>query len=172
MPAKVIGIGGVSRSGKSTFAQKLKLKFKGKVLILSQDEYINSEDQIPMIQDRTDWEHPDSIDFQKLVSEIKLRGHDNDFILVEGLMAFHNQELRSHYDFTIMLTISKETFLKRRKKETRWGEEPEWYLAHVWESYLRYGLFEKVDLKIEQWSGDVTDSLMSAILSSHPFIKH
>jgi len=164
MPAKVVGIGGVSRSGKSTFAQKLKEKLHGKVFILSQDEYVNPEDQIPMIQDRTDWEHPDSIDFQKLISEIESRKYDSDFILVEGLMAFYNQELMSHYDFTIMLIISKETFFERRKKENRWGDEPEWYLEHVWGSYLQYGRFETVDRRIEQWSGDLTDLLMSATL--------
>ena len=56
-------------------------------------------------------------------------------------MAFYFDELNKHYDFSIYVEISKETFLFRRQQETRWGVEPKWYIEHVWISHLIFGQF-------------------------------
>lgn len=160
MAVRVIGIGGVSRSGKSTLARKLEKAIHGTVLVLSQDDFTRPVDQIPTIRDRTDWEHPDSIDFQKLISEISIKSEHFDFILLEGLLAFTNEKLNSLYDHTILLTILKETFLARRKQESRWGKEPDWYLEHVWESYLKYGQYEAESV-VYDWDGSVEEVLTS-----------
>ena len=135
---KLIGIGGVSRSGKSSLAKQIKTHFSDKrVLILSQDKYVKEEKDIPKIRDRTDWEHPDSIDFPGILETIE-ENYAYDLIIVEGLLAFYYPTLNESYNLRIILKISMETFLSRRKKETRWGNEPHWYWVHVWESYLKY----------------------------------
>lgn len=137
--AKIIGIGGVSRSGKSNLARQIKNHFaKRKVLIISQDEFVIDETNIPKVGDRTDWEHPDSIDLGKILETVEDNKNECDLIIIEGILAFYFDELNTMYDKRIILNISKETFLNRRKQETRWGEEPEWFLAHVWESFLNY----------------------------------
>ena len=43
------------------------------------------------------------------------------------------------YDKTIFLKIDKETFLNRKKKDLRWGKEPDWYIEYIWENHLIYG---------------------------------
>ncbi len=154
MEAKIIGIGGVSRSGKSILARKLEKAIHGTVLVLSQDDFTRPISEIPLIQDRTDWEQPDSIDFERLIAHIRDQKNSFEFIIVEGLLAFANEELNTLYGMTILLTISKETFLARRKKETRWGKEPDWYLEHVWESYLRSGEF-RAEILLTDWNGEI-----------------
>jgi len=150
---KLIGIGGVSRSGKSTLAKQIQGHFASrKVLILSQDDFVKDEKEIPKIKDRTDWEHPDSIDLRSLLRTIDEVKKSHDLIIIEGLLAFYFPALDSLYAHRILLTISKETFLFRRQQETRWGPEPEWFWEHVWGSYLKYG--QPSNIPIDTISGN------------------
>jgi len=36
------------------------------------------------------------------------------------------------------MTVSKETFLERKRNDLRWGKEPEWYMEHIWESHQQF----------------------------------
>ena len=136
----VIGIGGVSRGGKSDLADKIKLHFSTKkIMIIDQDRFVLDKSAIPKIKKKTDWEHPESIDFERILEMIKKEKNRYDLIIVEGLLAFHNKTLNDLYDHRIWIEISKEVFLQRRKEETRWGVEPAWYLEHVWDSFLKFG---------------------------------
>ena len=70
--SRIIGIGGCSRSGKSTLARRIKERFSDLcVLILDMDDFVLPKDQIPKIKDRTDWELPASVDFKKLIQANK-----------------------------------------------------------------------------------------------------
>jgi uridine kinase len=165
--ARIIGIGGVSRSGKSTLAKKLKDHFVTKrVRILDQDDFVKPENDIPKIKDRTDWEHPESIDIQSLLAEIDA-AEDQDLIIVEGLLAFHFEELRIRFDVTIFLTISKGTFLFRRHQETRWGTEPDWFIDHVWDSYLKYGQVDQADFQLDGENEISNTSFLELINAIH-----
>ncbi len=145
--AHLIGIGGASRSGKSSLALKLKDRLPQKrVLLLDVDDFVFPEADISKIRDRTDWERPESIDFDRILQTIQDNRRSYDFIVIEGILAFASKKLTSIYNYSIWLQISKEIFLKRRKKETRWGDEPDWYLEHVWKSYLQYGQYPDADL--------------------------
>ena len=136
----VIGIGGVSRSGKTELAKLIKSKLNDhKVIILSQDEYAYPIDKIPLIHNVTDWETYNSIDFGLLSDDIKSAKKEYEYIIVEGFLAFHDANLTGLYDRSIFLEIEKPVFENRRKLDNRWEEEPEWYLDHVWCSYLKYG---------------------------------
>lgn len=155
---EIIGIGGVSRSGKSTLAQKLKDSFDGPVLILAQDEFVRPESEIPKIKNRTDWEHPASIDFERIKAEVKAQKRNYGLIIVEGLLAFYDPFLAAMFDKSVLMKISRQTFMERRKQETRWGEEPDWYLDHVWDSYMKFGQFE-ANVVLEDWDGKVPEFL-------------
>jgi len=164
---RIIGIGGASRSGKSTLARKLSAHFSAKrVRILDQDDFVKPEAQIPMIHYRTDWEHPASIDVEALVSEIYATQAQHDLIIVEGLLAFHFSELNQLYDLTIFMQIDFETFLFRRQQETRWGAEPDWYIRHVWEAHLQDGQFPAADFVLtgeNEISPETFNELIQAI---------
>ena len=73
----IIGIGGVSRAGKTTLAEWLRNQFpEKKTHIICQDDFVFPTDRIPRINNRINWEHPDSIDheaFRKsIIAESKL----------------------------------------------------------------------------------------------------
>jgi uridine kinase len=137
----IIGIGGVSRAGKTTLAYKIREWLHSqKVFIIHQDEYIQPEDSIPKIKNHIDWEHPKSLDFKKLKEIISEKKNEYQLILVEGLMVFNDDELLNMMDKKIYIEISKEAFLNRKTLDNRWGDEPDWYIEHIWDSHFLYGL--------------------------------
>lgn len=136
----IIGIGGVSRAGKSTLANRLKAHFEeqGKsATVFCQDEYVKPIISLPKVQGIPDWERPNTIKWDKLLRDVQKS--ESDIKIVEGLFSFYPASLRSEYDLKIFLEIEKSTFSQRKSKDNRWEKEPEWYAEHVWRSYLKYG---------------------------------
>lgn len=149
----IIGIGGVSRAGKTTLAFKIREWLgNNSVCILHQDKYIQAEFDIPRIQDHIDWEHPASLDFDQLSKLINEKSQMYQIVIIEGLMAFYNPELLKIMDKKIYIQISKDAFLNRKTLDNRWGDEPDWYIEHIWDSHFKYGLLpvnEKNTLEID-----------------------
>ena len=138
----VIGIGGVSRSGKSTLANLLAAHFRKqgkKVLIFHQDDFVLPDTVIPKIKHRLDWESPLSIDHTMLAAIVHDFKDRVDVVIVEGLFAFFEPQLDILYDKRILVKISKRTFLIRKGMDNRWGYEPTWYIDHIWQSFLKFG---------------------------------
>jgi nicotinamide/nicotinate riboside kinase len=138
----IIGIAGVSRSGKTTLADLIQKKLieKGETaIVLHQDNFVMPESDIPKIRHRIDWECPQSIDFQQFKSEILEVKRHYKHVITEGLLNFWDDNINLLFDKKIFVKISKETFLERRNKEKRWGFEPKWFYEHVWQSHEKYG---------------------------------
>lgn len=134
-----IGIGGVSRSGKTFLSGLLKNAFENSVVI-HQDTFIPDKQKIPKIKNHIDWERPEAIDWGKFSQAVVSAKQSSYNVIVEGLFAFNNKEFNKLYDKTIYITLSRDEFLFRKNKDLRWGQEPIWYINHIWESYLKYGL--------------------------------
>lgn len=135
----IIGIGGVSRAGKTTLSARLKKRIKGKTIkILNQDDFVKKKD-LPMIKNHIDWEHPDSVDWQKLEKELKSNRNQYDILIVEGLFAYYNKKIAGWYDHAFFVHIDQSLFFSRKRKDLRWGKEPEWFIKHIWRSYELYG---------------------------------
>jgi uridine kinase len=142
----IIGIGGASTSGKSWLATKIKLKYPDKkVKILCQDDFVLASAQLPKIKDHFDWEIPESINFDRYLEAVLRCYIGYDIVIAEGLMVFYDQRLVRLFDKKIFIEISKSTFMKRKVDDLRWGREPDWYIEHIWESYLKYGVIPKDD---------------------------
>ena len=142
MKAKyIIGIGGVSNSGKSRIARKIRGFFKDEsVRILHQDNYVREEAEIPKIDGKTDWECPESMDFNGFIKAIEEAAREHDVVIAEGLMVFYDDMINRLFNRRIFAEIPRIVFFKRKEKDLRWGKEPAWYMEHIWESYLKYGL--------------------------------
>ena len=151
----IIGIGGVSRAGKTSLAFKIR-EWIGydEVLILHQDEFIQPMDKMPRISDHIDWEHPKSLNFESLIKKIEEFKKEKKTIIVEGLMVFWYPELLKMLDHKIFLTIRKETFLNRKTLDNRWGDEPDWYIQHIWDSHFIYGKLPDGEPNVLQLDGE------------------
>lgn len=137
----IIGIGGCSRSGKTTLAEIIKNHFpENEAIILNQDDYVFPENEIPKINGHTDWECPQSMDFERLKAEIAKAETMFKNVIVEGILVFHDPELNEQFDKKIFIDIDKESFIHFKNMDLRWGKEPEWYVEHIWESFQKYGL--------------------------------
>lgn len=137
----IIGIGGVSNSGKSRIARKIRGFFKDEtVRILHQDNYVQDETMIPKISGKTDWECPESLDFTGFKNAIEKAAMDYDIVIAEGLMVFYHDAINSLFNRRIFAEIPRIVFFKRKEKDLRWGKEPSWYVEHIWESYRKYGM--------------------------------
>jgi uridine kinase len=136
----IIGIGGVSTAGKTTTANRIRKLFDGlRVSIICQDDFVKPVNEIPVIGERVDWEHPDSVDHSKLFNTILAEKQVNDIVIAEGLMIFYHKEIDVLFDKRIFITIDFNTFKQRKAIDNRWGHEPEWYINHIWDSYLKFG---------------------------------
>lgn len=138
----IIGIGGVSRSGKTTRALALKAAFEKQdksVMVLHQDDFTRPKRLIPRIRYKIDWEHPDSMDFRRFEKAILDARNHYDVVIAEGILVFYDPGVNALFDERILMETDRDTFLDRRSKETRWGREPRWYLEYVWDAYLRWG---------------------------------
>jgi len=141
----IIGIGGSSNSGKSSFANELANYYNAKKInakVLCQDDFVLMRDELTKINNHADWEKPSTIKIEEYILAVKDANRNNNIVLCEGLFAFWFDELNVLYDKTVFLSIDKKTFVKRKKIDFRWGKEPDWYINHIWENHLKYGQYK------------------------------
>jgi len=136
----IIAIGGASTAGKSTLAAKIgEVYDHRKVKVFCQDSYVKPEPEIPLIRNHIDWEIPASIDFKKFYKAIVIASEQYEVVIAEGLMIYYHRQTVDLFNKRLFVDIDKETFLKRKARDLRWGKEPPWYMEHIWESYQKYG---------------------------------
>lgn len=161
-----IGIGGVSSSGKSTLSKLLAEELANdypNIKILSQDDFTVEIEKLPKINGENDWDHPESIDWKKLRERYFDLCNTSDLVILEGLFVYYDNQISNSYDIPIFLKIPKEKFMERRRREKRWGSEKEWYLKHVWQAYLKYGLPDRDVIEIKGSSMWVMDNILERI---------
>jgi uridine kinase len=151
----IIGIGGVSRAGKTTLAYKIREWLsQNDMILLHQDNFIQPLDKMPHVNDHIDWEHPGSLDFDALLKSISENKGIHKYVVVEGLMAFWNPKILALMDKKIYIRISKESFFSRKTIDKRWEKEPQWYLEHIWNSHFVYGLLPHGEANVLQLDGE------------------
>lgn len=135
----IIGIAGGTGSGKSTFTQNLKNAFGDKLTILDFDNYYKSQINIPVNERKNiNYDCPEALDTILLIEHVKQlkRGiaidcpqYDfsthtrkeetkhivsNQIIVVEGILAFHEPELRNLFDIKIFVDSDADERILRR----------------------------------------------------------
>lgn len=123
----VIGIAGGSASGKSTFTHELisvlLLPPAIKVKAVSTDGYFWPDEKMPQFFSPTrqcrmpDYNHPESIDLQGLISVIDehlVATHQEEIVIIEGLMVLFHPELRERCDLRIFIELDPDQRALRR----------------------------------------------------------
>ncbi len=135
----IIGIAGGSGSGKTTVVKALTDQLKERVVVIPQDSYYKDSSHLPMEErQKVNFDHPDSIDFDLLISHLKelKAGHSieqpvysyitcsrsqtetvtvnpAEVIIVEGILIFCCAELRAQMDIKIFVDADDDDRLMR-----------------------------------------------------------
>ena len=143
MKPYIIGIAGGSGSGKSTFAQRLKAAFPEDVSLISCDNYYLPHDDIPLAERALlNYDAPEALEFDLMVRHLEelKKGQPAqcpvyDFtqhtrsnrmtqilprpiILIDGILIFHDPDLRSCMDLKIYVeTDADERILRRARRD-------------------------------------------------------
>jgi len=122
----VVGLVGMSCSGKSTSAASLSLELNGaEVLVLSQDDHFKYEQYLTDECPRKDfdghawkdWETPKSVDwtaFATAIADAKAKS-TSPYLVVEGFQLCANPEILSLIDVVVVLDLPKADCWDRRK---------------------------------------------------------
>jgi uridine kinase len=140
----IIGIAGGTGSGKTTVVNKIATSLpQENVTILPQDAYYKDNSQLTFEErKKINYDHPISIDFDLLlnhISELKKGNnvnqpiysytthsrsedykvvHPKKILIVEGILAFTNEELRNHCDIKIFVhTDADERLIRRIRRD-------------------------------------------------------
>lgn len=135
----IIGIAGGTGSGKTTVVQKIVESLpKGSVAVIPQDSYYKCQDHLTMEErKKTNFDHPDAFEwplFAKQIDDLR-NGHaieqptysyitstrlaetvhvePRPVIIVEGIMAFYNKELRELMDLKVFVDAGADERLLR-----------------------------------------------------------
>jgi len=138
----IIGIAGGTGSGKTTVVQQIVEELQNdEVCIISQDSYYKDTSHLSY-QDRVkiNFDHPNSIDFELLVSHLEQLREGNSFeqpvysfvdhnrtgetvtthprqvVIVEGILILTHPEIREHFDIKIFVHADSDERLIRRLK--------------------------------------------------------
>jgi uridine kinase len=170
---KIVALTGGSGSGKSTVLNGLREHFGGEVTILSLDDYYRPKNELPKDdQGETNFDVPEVINYDDLIRDIRLlldgevveldtytynrsamkseriKIKPATWLIVEGLFALYNEEVKNLTDITAFIDASVETRLERRihRDLTVRGYAPE-EIQYQWDNHVRPS-----DIKfIEPW---------------------
>ena len=135
----VIGIAGGSGSGKTTVVRALTEQLNEKVVVLPQDSYYKDSSWLPLEErQKVNFDHPDSIDFPLLVSQLQQLKEGKtieqpvysyltcsrsktetitvtpaEVIIIEGILIFTCAELRQQMDIKIFVDADDDDRLMR-----------------------------------------------------------
>ena len=139
MQTLIIGVAGGTGSGKSTFTNRLKHYFGDWIAGVYHDNYYRRQDNIPFeVRKKINYDHPDSLETALLVEHLKrLRAGEavqcpvydytvhnrssevitiepRQVIIVEGILALQNEDLRSMMDIKIFVEADADERIMRR----------------------------------------------------------
>lgn len=135
----IIGIAGGTGSGKTTVVNKIiEALPESSVAIIPQDSYYNDQSNLPLeIRKQTNFDHPNAFDwnlFEQQIADLKagkaieqptysyitctrlsetIHVEPKDVIIIEGIMAFYDKDLRDQMDLKIFVDAGADERLLR-----------------------------------------------------------
>ena len=136
---KIIGISGVSGSGKSRLSKALAAHFGSDLELIHQDHFYHDQSEIAFEERlKTNYDEPQSIDFKELEEKLsKLKAKERidipqynfaehsrfpeqksiepkPYILVEGTMIFESEKLKNLFDLSFYVDTDLDIAISRR----------------------------------------------------------
>lgn len=139
MASFFIGISGGSGTGKTALARELRKHFKKEASIFHIDNYQKFQGKLPKLHGMKNWDHPKSINWDKLLKDLTslkagktiiLKSRDpkklqkiktamfqpSKIIIIEGYLLFYKKSVRNFLDSLVFLGASDKVRVKRRTK--------------------------------------------------------
>lgn len=139
MDPYVIGIGGLSGSGKTELARQLGLRLPGRCETITLDAYYHPQERLSLVERaRLNFDHPSALDWKLFLDHLDAlrRGEPVDepvylfaehtrareprrvqpasFVIVEGILALHDPEVLKRFDLRVYVNTRREECLRRR----------------------------------------------------------
>src|SRR5512133_1870293 len=164
-----IGIAGGTGSGKSTVAKRIAEAMPASVAFLDMDAYYRNFEQLTLDERRkVNWDHPDAFDMDLMVTHLDqlgarvpiekpiydfvrhLRSEESkpvapaDVIVIDGILLFVDERVRSRCDVKVFVdTDADERLIRRIRRDTRVRGRPldeilDQYLTTVQPMHLQY----------------------------------
>ena len=139
MEITVIGIAGGTGSGKSTFTIRLKEQFGDKIAVIYYDNYYRAQDDVPFEErKKVNYDSPDSLETDLMISHLRALKEGKTIecptydytvhnrsketvvieprkvIIVEGILALENEELRNLIDIKVFVEADADERILRR----------------------------------------------------------
>ncbi|KAK2587689.1 hypothetical protein KPH14_003806 [Odynerus spinipes] len=149
----IIGISGVTCSGKSTLAKELHKKLSGSVILHQDNYFLPPNDprhiKIPELN-HNNWEILSSVDMHKMYLDIlkiiesqpaenKSKKKSKQVLILEGFLLFGYKPISDLCDLKYFLTLTKEECWERRKIRTYDPPDvPGYFDKVVWPEYLKH----------------------------------
>ena len=170
----IIGIAGVSSSGKTTLGKVLKKLLKN-TKIIHLDGYWKGGELIPKSFEKwREWENPKIIDFEKLyIDLIKIKNKNiGGTIIVEGFHLFYNKKIRDITDLKVYLEIPNKLVVDRRIKKFGRKDNQEKYSEEiVIKEYKKYGKPTKKYADLIFSGAEPVNSIAKKIIRKYKLLK-
>ena len=139
MEITVIGIAGGTGSGKSIFTNRLKEQFGDKIAVIYYDNYYRAQDDVPFEErKKVNYDSPDSLETDLMISHLRALKEGKTIecptydytvhnrsketvvieprkvIIVEGILALENEELRNLIDIKVFVEADADERILRR----------------------------------------------------------
>lgn len=169
MKPLIIGIAGGTGSGKSTVAKRIAEAMPASVAFLDMDAYYRNFEQLTLDERRkVNWDHPDAFDLDLMVTHLDqlgarvpiekpiydfvrhLRSEESkpvapaDVIVIDGILLFVDERVRSRCDVKVFVdTDADERLIRRIRRDTKVRGRPldeilDQYLTTVQPMHLQY----------------------------------
>ncbi|XP_037326570.2 muscle-specific beta 1 integrin binding protein [Pungitius pungitius] len=159
----IIGIGGVTNSGKTTLTKRL-IKTLPNCCVVHQDDFFKKPDQIEVGEDGfRQWDVITAMDMEAMTNTVKgwienpvkfARSHgvslssasdvanadeQTHILIVEGFLLFNYLPLQDVFDMSYCITIPYEECKRRRStRQYTVPDPPGLFDGHVWPMYLKH----------------------------------
>jgi len=150
----IIGVGGGSGSGKSTFCDILKSRLPDvDVTVINMDRYFKNPlpKMVSPVTGETadDYNHPDSVDYQKplrILKELKTGGEPG-VVIIEGVLLFCYEDVRKELDLKIFIELDSDERMFRRIKRNM--ERRGLSMDEIADYYLNFAKFREADYALK-----------------------